>query len=94
MERYDSKKEAEFTLNSLDRLKRVKAPEGFIEDLTRKIIFREEKLWINRAKFALAAMIVFALINLSVLITADQTGERESLIESLATEWDLPTSDY
>ncbi len=93
MEKFDPLKEIELTLSSLDDLKEVKAPEGFLDELTSKMVFQAEAtLWVRRAKFAIAAMFALAVLN-SVLLFQNSSTEREDMLDSVATEWNLSIED-
>ncbi len=95
MERSKAIKEAELTLQSFDSIEKVSAPEGFLNSVTNKIIFLEEKeqvKWSKRAKYALAAMIVLAIINVALLIGS--TDDRSDYLDSIATEWNLGSSNF
>lgn len=89
MEKFDPSKEIALTLSSLDNLEKATAPAGFLDELTSKIIFQEEHaIWIRRAKLAIAAMFALAILN-SVLLFQSNSSEREEMLESVATEWNL-----
>ena len=82
------------TLSSLDNLQKAEAPDDFLESLTRKMIFKEEQnRWARRAKYAIAAMIMFAIVN-TVLLINTKSSEREEMLESVATEWNLKIDGY
>lgn len=92
MKKFDTEPEIEITLSSLDKIEQAKAPPNFIDSLTRKIIFRKDQLiWIERAKYALIAVVVLAILNTFLLIS-DNTDNRTDLIDSVATEWNLNPS--
>lgn len=94
MEKFDPLKEIELTLASLDNVPKSKAPEGFLDELSHRVIFREEQVvWARRAKLAIAAMFALAILN-SVLLFQDHSPAREQLLDSLATEWDLSIEEY
>ncbi len=94
MKTSDTHKEIELTLNSLDDLEKAKAPDDFLESLTNKMIFRkEQRLWVNRTKYAIAGMLVFTIVNVALLVNS-KTSQRKEMIRSVAKEWNLKTEEY
>lgn len=93
MEKFDPSKEIVLTLSSLDDINQAKAPDGFLDELTSKMVFREEAtIWVRRAKLAIAAMFALAVLN-SVLLFQNSSSERAEMLESVATEWNLSIED-
>lgn len=85
----DIQREVELTMSSLDRLKKAKAPVNFAEVLASKMIFAEDQdKWINRAKFALVAMIAMAILN-GALVLKNNTDQRDFMLDSIARHYHL-----
>ncbi len=94
MKKSDLDKEIDLTLSSLDDIQKAKAPDDFLTTLTSKMIFRnEQKTWMRRAKYAIAAMIMFAIVN-TVLLINSMSSDREEMLDSVATEWNLKAEGY
>ena len=80
--------EAELTLKSLDSIQKVKAPDGFIEEVSSKILFVDQHLWTKGVKYAIAAMIAITILNTLLLINL-KNYKRDQMIESVVVEWRL-----
>ncbi|WP_436517465.1 hypothetical protein [Ekhidna sp. To15] len=85
----DIQREVELTLNSLDRLRKAKAPVDFTDSLTAKMIFSEDQVrWVNRAKLALVAMVAMAILN-GIVMFKSQVNQRDQMLDSLAQQYHL-----
>ncbi len=94
MKKSNLNKEIDLTLSSIDNLKKANAPDDFLESLSNKMIFRkEQKIWVRRAKYAIAAMIMFAIVN-TVLLINSKSSERQEMLKSVASEWNLKADGY
>ncbi|MEP1094701.1 MAG: hypothetical protein ABJG78_06295 [Cyclobacteriaceae bacterium] len=94
MKKSDLENEIDLTLLSIDQLEKAKAPDGFMELLAKKMLFKkEEVVWTRRAKYAIAAMIIFAIVNTALLITS-QSSSRDEMLRSVAEEWNLNVDAY
>jgi hypothetical protein len=82
----------EKTLESLDHLKRAKAPMGFYEKLESRLQFANEvNKWFNLLKIGLAAMIVMSLLNGYMLIE-DRSADMASVEDFTAEYFDTTAS--
>ena len=85
----DIQREVDLTMSSLDRIRKASAPSDFIDSLTSKMIFSEEEVkWVNRAKFALAAMVALVVLN-GAIIFKNKLDKREYLLDSIARQYSL-----
>ena|ERR1041385_6119025 len=92
----DKRNRTEQILESLDGSQRASAPDFFYARLKARMqneIESDQKVWILRPAYALAALIVVLIVNVSVLLkterTADATGNDNETAQSIASEYSL-----
>lgn len=88
MSNKNPEEEAELTLKSLDNIQKVKAPNGFMDEVSSKILFVDRSFWTTRVKYAVAAMIAITILNTLLLINLNNY-KRDQMIESVVVEWRL-----
>lgn len=83
----NSYNEVEKTLNSLNNISRVNAPDRFYEKLEARLKFATEisNKWYNLLKIGAAAMIVMSILNGYVILKND--SQEISTIEDFSTEY-------